>query len=48
MIVELTGGSTLTHSPVPYETYFALVDSRFPEKVYRHQVTGVIPVITSV
>jgi KTSC domain len=46
LVVELTTGSVVKHSPVPYETYLLLVNSRFPEKVYRHQVMLVIPEIT--
>jgi hypothetical protein len=45
MIVGLTQGSVVKYSPVPYELYLALVNSRFPEKVYRHQVMEVIPII---
>ena len=46
MVIELVQDRVVRHSPVPYETYLLLVNSRFPEKVYRHQVKGVIPEIT--
>lgn len=45
MVLELTNGSVVKYSPAPFATYEALVNSRFPEKVYRHQVKGVIPEI---
>lgn len=43
MIIEMTTGSVVKYSPAPFGTYDALVTSRFPEKVYRHQVKGIIP-----
>jgi hypothetical protein len=46
LTIEFTRGSVVKHSPVSYETYFALVTSPFPEKIYKHQVIGVIPLIT--
>jgi len=46
MVVELTQGNVVKYSPVPYELYSTLANSRFPEKVYRHRVMNVMPVIT--
>ena len=46
MAVELTEGRVVKYSPLPYEVYLALVNSRFPEKVYRHQVMDVVPAVT--
>jgi hypothetical protein len=43
LVIEFTRGTTVKHSPVPYAAYLVLVSSRFPERVYRHQVNGVIP-----
>jgi hypothetical protein len=43
LIVEFTNGSIVRHTPVPYETYLSLVNSRFPEKIYRHQIRDAIP-----
>jgi hypothetical protein len=46
LVIELTQGSIVKYSPAPYEIYLAIVNSRFPEKVYRHQVMDIIPTIT--
>jgi hypothetical protein len=43
LVVEFTAGGVVRHSPVPYGTYLSLVNSRFPKKIYRHQIQGVLP-----
>jgi hypothetical protein len=43
LVVTLSDGVRKYYAPVTYETYAALSQAKFPERLFRHIVEGKIP-----
>lgn len=45
LVVESKEGTVTRHSPVKYDSYHAIVSSRFPDRIYRHLIVDhIVPV----